>query len=363
MKIAMIGQKSIPGIYGGIDKHVEELSIRIASKGHEVLVYNRPHYSSVKGQWHGITVKNIPSIPTKSLETITHTFLCSLDVLIQKVDIVHFHGIGQSVFSFIPGLFNKKTVVTLHGLGWQERKWGRISRGLLKVGEYTAPRFPHKTTVVSKLLKEYYKNKHNKEVIWIPNGVETSEPVIINKIKKYGLTKDGYILFVGRLTQDKGCHYLLEAFNQINGELTLVIAGDSSYTDVYTASLKKYQNEKVLFLGQVDKEILAELYSNAYLYVHPSEVEGMSLALLEAMSYGNCVLVSNIPENLEVINGYGYTFGNKDSKDLQGMLRQLLENKKMVNAKKEGAKRHVLTNYSWDKIVNMYEELYCSLLK
>ncbi len=254
-----------------------------------------------------------------------------------------------------------KTVVQIHGLEWKRPKWGIIGRTFFKLAEYSLSYFPNKITAVSKVLKQYYEKRFGIEVDYIPTGINKPTPRPPDKILEYGLNKDSYIFFAARLVPDKGVHYLIDAFNELKTDKKLVIAGDAKHEDRYINALKQKANKNTLFLGFVTGELLEELFSNAYLYILPSEIEGLPISLLEAMSYGNCVLVSDIPENLEALDGHGYTFANKNTKDLHQMLSLLLENKDLVEAKKSEARRHVLEHYSWDKIVDRYEEMYHSM--
>ena len=363
MRIAYIALKGMP-LGGGIENLTEQVGSRLVERGHEVIVYCSPQYNIRPGKYKGMDIKILPAINTKSLHKISLVFFSTLHLLIkEKVDIAHFHAVGPSIFSFLPRLKGIKTVVQIHGLEWKRPKWGIIGKTFFMLSDYSAAYFPHKVTAVSRVLKEYYEQKFGINVHYIPTGINEINSRVPNKILEYGLNKDTYILFACRLVPDKGAHYLINAFNELKTDKKLVIAGDAAYADNYINRIKQKANKNTLFLGFVTGELLEELFSNAYLYVLPSEIEGLSISLLEAMNYGNCVLVSDIPENLEALNGHGYTFANKDTKDLQRMLRLLLERKDLVDDKKESAKKHVLENYHWDKIVDMYEELYSSMLK
>ena len=363
MRIAMIGSRGIPAHYGGIERAIEEISIRLAKKGHKIIVYSRFSRKNEETTLNpNIKLIILPTLNTKYLETIIHVFLSTLNTLVKKFDIIHFHALGPSIFSFLPRVFGKKSVVTIHGWDWAHGKWGSFAKWFLKKCEYCASYFPSHTIVVSKALQIYYQNKYSKPVSFIPSGVDNVNNMQPNRIKAFGLDKDNYILFVGRIIPGKGCEYLIEAFKKLNTSLKLVFAGASSYANAYFEQLKKMGNENVLFLGHVPKDILEELYSNCYFYVLPSETEGCSLSLLEAMAYGNCIISSDIPANIEVIGNCGYTFENKDSEDLARVMKHLVQDKSLVIDIKEKTKENILTKNSWDKIANEIESLYLSLL-
>ncbi len=363
----MIGQKGIPSRAGGIEVHVEELSKRLACSGYQVDVYCRRGYCDrtfEDNKYNGINLKYTPYFKSKSLDAITHTFTATISALCSRCDIIHYHALGPSAFAFIPRLFGRKVVCTVHGLDWQRGKWGFFAQKFLKFGEYATAKFSHKTINVSKNLTIYYKEKYHLDTAYIPNGIERPDllnPKIIKE--KYGLDSGSYILFLARLVPEKGAHYLIDAFNNLYTVKKLVIAGGSSYSDEYVKKLKvrAAENENIIFTGFIKDEELAELYSNAYFYVLPSDVEGMPLSLLEAMSYGNCCLVSDIPENMEVIGSMGYSFIKSDVIDLTNKLSILIDDKNKVDKVRQFSSNYILNKYNWDKITAMTKQIYESL--
>jgi glycosyltransferase involved in cell wall biosynthesis len=364
VKIAMYGLKGIP-YTAGVEIVVEELGSRLASRGHEVVVYVRPQYTDTNQKtYRGMRLVCLPSIPTKNLDAITHSFLAAFVSLLEKPDIVHIHSTGNSIFAFLPRLFNIPSLVQSHGLDWQRAKWGRFARTYLKLTDFTTTYFPTVTTAVSEKLQHYYMSKFKRPVIYIPNGVAPIKKVPPREIQKYGLKGNDYIFFASRLVPEKGCHYLIEAYQMLaQTDKKLVIAGDAWAKDPYAVALKKNAGERILFLGFVQGNLLAELLSNAYLYVLPSEVEGLSMGLLEAMNYGNCALVSDIEENLEVLGDAGETFKSGSSKDLALKLKLLLDDEEKVNQYRYLAQNTFNQEYDWEKVTDCYEKLYQSLIK
>lgn len=359
LRIMMIGQKGIPATYGGIERHVEELGARLVERGHEVTVYCRPHYTKTGGRHRGMRLIRRPSFNTKHLDTLTHTLFCSLDVLLfRRADIVHYHALGPSPLAFLPRLRGIRTVVTVHGLDWEREKWGPLASYILQRCEYPAIHFPSTTIVVSKTLQEYFADKYRIRPRHIANG--TPEPVrrAPDKIRKWGVGQEDFILFVGRLTPEKGCHFLLEAFSRIETNLKLVIAGGTSFTDDYVASLQKYAGERTIFAGYVYGDELAELWTNARFVVLPSTMEGLSIALLEAVSYGKCILISDIPENVEVMDDYAPRFPSRDVDALEARMRQLLDHPDQVRRYMELTRENISRRFSWDAIVAELEECY-----
>ncbi len=361
----MIGQKGIPATYGGIERHVEEIGARLAERGHEVSVYARPHYTKMGGTYRGMRIHRLMSFNTKHLDTITHCFFSTLDCLARRYDIVHFHALGPSVFSSLPRLARSKTVVTVHGLDWQRGKWGKGAAWFLRQCEKPAIHLPDRTIVVSKSLQDHFWNHYRAETIVIPNGTNPAVHRPPNKIRKYGLDRHRYVLFVGRLVPEKGCHMLLEAFTKLRTDARLVMAGGSSFSDGYVDTLMRIRNgdERIHMLGYVYGDLLDELWSNAYLVVQPSFLEGFSISLVEAMSHGKCILASDIPENMEVVADCAVTFRTEDVKDLQAKLEYLLEDPVEVDRIARRCKAHARDRFSWSRIVEATEAVYREMLE
>lgn len=366
MKVAVIGQKGIPSRAGGVEIHVEEIASRMVASDSYITVYCRANYCEKKySNYKGINIRYVKSINSKHLDAITYTFLSTIDAIKNKYDIVHYHAIGPSLLCFIPRIFGKKVVCTCHGLDWQRDKWGVLAKYMLKIGEFIGAKFSHEKIVVSESMVEYYKKKYNKRVVYIPNGIEKKQKKEANKItKKFKLNKNEYILFLARLVPEKGAHYLIDAFNQIGTDKKLVIAGGSSHSNEYVFKLKQMakKNKNIIFTGFVKGEILDELYSNAYLYVLPSEIEGLPISLLEAMAYGQCCLVSDIKENTNVIENNAEIFKNKDINDLKLKLKYLIDNPSIVDSYKCESEEFILNKYNWDEVSIKTKKLFEKLL-
>ena len=380
MRIAMVGQKIIPftGEGGGIERHVEELSVRLVKQGHEVLVYSRSRLNAQKPRsYQGVRIVYLPSIPTKNFDTITHVFLATLHALFQKVDVIHYHGVGPSTLAWIPRVFKPraKVVVTFHSIDRFHKKWGWLARWYLGWGEWTACHFPHVTIAVSRAIADYCQHRFKRNTVYIPNGVNFNREAATHdyKIRRFDLRRGEYILTVARLVKHKGIHYLIEAYKKLirvygtdganwpGGVIRkLVITGAPSYSDDYVQYLRKIAEgtPHVVFTGMQTGETLAQLFADAYLYVHPSEAEGLSTTILEAMSYGTCVLVSDIPENLESIDHAGFVFKSQSADDLFEMLEYLLDFPEGVKRHAARAVHFIKQNFDWDDIAKQVERVY-----
>ncbi|MCF7874400.1 MAG: glycosyltransferase family 4 protein [Candidatus Omnitrophica bacterium] len=359
MKIAIIGTRGITSQYSGIEKSLKETALRLANRGHLIHAYCQNNHNYFQKINHkNIKLIYLPALKNRYLETCSHTVLSLLHLLFFNfnVDIVHIHALGPALFSFLPKIFNKKVVVTVHGLDWQRKKWGIVPKIVLKIGEYAAGYFPDRTIVVSKNLKSYFHDKFKKSFFYIPNG--TNIPVIGNSpLKK----EKKYILFVGRLTPEKEIDLLIRAFNQLNTNLKLVIAGTASYYKKYFLNLKRIAGPKIEFPGFIKEKALDGLYRNAYLFILPSSIEGSPLSLLEAMSYGLCVLTSKIKENQEIVENSGILFESGNCTDLKNKLKYLINNPGLVENLGKKARQKVKLEYNWEKIITNLENLYQEL--
>ncbi len=364
LRVAMIGQKGYPPVHGGIEKHVAELAARLVPMGIEVDIYSRPHYSNDSGpsDLPGVRVIKLPSIPTKHLDAITHTVVSTADALFRDVDVVHYHALGPGLLSGIPRwLASKKTVVTVHGLDWQRDKWGDFARTVLQVGESASVNLPNRTIVVSKALREHYLKQYKQATDYIPNGIVP--PVYRAPELMFGQGIDGpFVLFVGRLVPEKGCHLLLDAWGRLPAALRskyrLVIAGDGGFTGGYVDKLKAMAPAGVDFLGYIHGPLLDELYTNADMLVLPSTLEGLSITLLEGMSYARCCLVSDIPPNVEAAGGNAVLFRSGDDKDLCRKLTDMLGDPDQRQSLGAASQLHAIEHYSWDRVTALTAELY-----
>jgi glycosyltransferase involved in cell wall biosynthesis len=364
MKIAHIGSRGFPGFNAGVEKCLEEICPRLTARGHDVTLYCSNEVTTAEPIYKNTIMSRTASIATKHFETLSRVAIATWRVLFEKYDIVHFHSIGPALLSGIPRLGGAKTVVTVHGLDWQRSKWGRVARWALKAGEISSVLCPNETIVVSKHLHRYFGEHHHKKVTYIPNGVTLYPRIQPDLIKeKWGLTFRDYILFAGRLTPEKECHSLIEAYKKIKTNKKLVIAGSNWHSEGYEAQLYRqargYPN--IIFAGWAQGNLMKELYSNAYLFCLPSTIEGLSLALLEAMSYGVCPLVSDIPENLDVIEECGVSFETENVADLRRKMEDLLKNSEKVERYGSLAKQHVAERYNWDNVTEELEKVYLRL--
>lgn len=369
MKIAMIGHKRIPSREGGVEIVVGELSKRMVSLGNDVVAYNRKSEhiagkdfdNTHEKEWNGVKIKWVPTPNSSKLNAIVYSAFATIRAIFGKYDVIHFHAEGPSSMVLLAKLFRKRCIVTIHGLDWQRSKWGGFATKFLLFGEKVAAKYADEVIVLSKNVQNYFRTTYNRETVFIPNGIEKPNKQTADIItSKYGINKDDYILFLGRLVPEKGVHYLIEAYNKLNTSKKLVIAGGASHTSEYEEQIKEQakNNDNIIFTGFVQGKALEELYSNAYIYCLPSDLEGMPISLLEAMSYGNCCLTSDIDECTEVCGNNAEYFKKSDIDDLAHKLDYLISNEGIVEKQKQEAMQYVLNRYNWDDITNKTLELY-----
>jgi glycosyltransferase involved in cell wall biosynthesis len=346
----------------GIEGYYEEVGRRLAEAGHDVTVYCRNHFTPPQEKHNGMRLVRFPAPRSKHFETFVHSLISSLQTLSEPYDIVHYHTLGPALFSFIPRLAGKKTVVTVQGLDWQRKKWGAVASAVLRVGEYAAIRFPHETMVVSKTLRSYYREHYGARTRYVANGAILRDKQSPLRINELGLESGKYILFLGRFSPEKNCHLLIEAFEWIDTPMKLVLAGGGSASDAYSQRLRGHASDRIILLDYVSGITFDELLTNAMLFVLPSDLEGLSLALLEAMGAGLCVLVSDIPENLELMDGAGFTFKRGDTADLTRMLELLLHADTLRADAGCAARKRIEEHYLWPKITKEIEAAYLEML-
>lgn len=376
MKIAMIGHKRVPSREGGVEIVVENLAVLMAKKGHDVTVYDRrgQHVSGKAFnnestekclEYRGIHVVTVPTIDRRGLAAISSAFFATMKAIRQSYDCIHYHAEGPSAMLIIPHLLGMHTVVTIHGLDWQRAKWGGFATKYLKLGEKIAAKNADEIIVLSRNVQKYFMDTYGRQTVYIPNGV--CKPILQSAeqiVEKWGLKKDDYILFLGRIVPEKGVHHLVNAFHNVHTSKKLVIAGGSSDSSDYIEEIKTLvaDDQRIILTDFVQGRSLEELFSNAYLYVLPSELEGMPISLLEAMSYGNCCVTSDIKECTEVVEDKAVTFQTNNETALADTLQKLCDNMLLTNQYKQMAAEYILKKYSWEDVTDKTLQLYAKVV-
>lgn len=369
MKIAIIGHKRIPSRIGGIEIVVNELAVRMAQAGHDVYVYNRNCGEEKLSEYENIHIIEIPTSKKSSLNAIIYSFLAALHIIFHKYDVVHFHAEGPCSMIPLVKLFGKRTVATIHGLDWQRAKWGGFATKYLKFGEKMAAKYSDELITLAPSMRKYFLDTYGRESSVVPNGIAPIKKTEPNIIKKYGIEKRDYILFLARITPEKGLDYLFEAFKKLDTDKKLIVAGGLEPSTPYIEEIKKKaaEDERIKLVGFVQGDEFAELFSNCYLYVLPSDIEGMPISLLEAVSCRARVLVSDIPENTDMLVGYGHSFGKSDPESLFEKLSELVSNEAIYDCDFKADKTpddvekqldELISMYNWDEVTEKTIEIY-----
>ncbi len=372
IKIAMIGQKRVPSREGGVEVVVWELATRLYKMGYNVDCYNRyakhlnkKEYKKKKGKpgfyYDNIRMITIPTFKNGKLNAIVYSVLASIRALFGHYDVIHYHAEGPCLMLWIPKLFGIRVIATIHGLDWQRAKWGKFASKMLLAGEKMAAKHADEVIVLSKNVQDYFWEKYHRKTHYISNGIMRQQKHAPEEITKlYGLKGNDYILTLCRIVPEKGLHYLLEAFKQIDTDCKVVIAGGFSNAAEYMEQIKKMaaEDDRVILTDFVHDQVLTELCSNAKIFCLPSDVEGMSVSLLEAMSYGNCCLVSDIMENLEVVEDKAVHFKKSSVPDLKNKIEMLLGDEAMIQRYKDEASDFICRKYNWDRVVGETMKLY-----
>lgn len=369
LNIAMVGQKTMPAedtSRGGVEVVVEKLAPRLVSMGQKVTCYNRKGCSNGgRIEYQGVRLIDVPTIRHRGLSAATSSISASFSVAFGNYDIVHYHAEGPCFLLWLPHMFHKRCIVTIHGLDWQREKWkSGFGSWYIHKGEKMAVRYADEIIVLSRSAQEYFLKKYGRKTILIPNGIEKAQLRAADLItKKYGLHGDDYILFLGRIVPEKGLRTLVEAFMKTKTDKKLVIAGQYPDSPEFFEELEAMAkpDSRILFTGFVTGQLLQELYSNSYFYVLPSTLEGMPLGLLEAMSYGSCCLVSDIPECTEVTGNHAMTFRCGEVSDLMAVMQDLLDHPEKVENYRSGAADYVLSRYNWDEVAKKTLDVYRGL--
>ncbi len=361
MKIAVVGVKGLPAKQGGIEHYCEALYPRMVEQGHTVDLYARSSY--IRKSWlsiyehHGVRVICLPSLPFRGLDALTNSGLAALVCTLRGYDVIHFHALGPSLFSFIPRLLSSaKIISTCQGLDWQRGKWGKSSSSVIRLGEKTAAKYAHNVIVVSRALQDYFKDTYNLDSVYIPNapGIYAKSDPNFAFVKSTGLQPNKYLLFLGRLVPEKRPDLLLQAFGQLSqSDWKLVLAGGDSDTTDYISELSDLagENSNVVFAGELRGSHLAEMVRGAGVFVLPSDLEGLPLAMLEAMREGVPVVASDISPHQQLVGSdRGILFKAGDITSCAVALKEALRQPQQLASMAQKAQRYIQNNYTWGKI-------------
>jgi len=354
MKIVVTGTRGIPDIPGGIEKHCQDLYPLIAGMGHEVVLITRlPYVVDPRPEWRGVKLLHLSCPRGKSVEAIVHTFRAVLRARRLNPDILHIHGVGPWLMVPLARLLGLRVVATNHGPDYDRQKWGPVAKTVLRLGEYIGGRCANEVIVVSKVIAGIVAERCRRTPHIIANGVRLpGRPAGTAQLERLGIrTSRPYILAVARFVPEKGLHDLIEAFTSVDGDVQLVIAGDADHETDYSRRLRTLASldSRIVLTGYLTGSPLHQLYSHSHLFVLPSYHEGLPIALLEAMSYGLAVLVSDIPANKEVNLPARNYFAVANVADLSTKIRASLS-QQMSDQEREALRARIAADYDWQRI-------------
>ncbi len=365
LRIAFLGIRGIPASYSGFETFVEQVAKRLVRRGHDVTVYNRSTFVLYRGRdYLGVKLVHLPTVPSKHLDTLVHTFFCALHAFFHPYDISYICGVGNAPLAFLLRLRGTKVILNVDGADWQRDKWGKFARLYLRLCERIATWTPHVIIADSRVIQKRYRELFGVQTLFIPYGANIRRHEGSDVLERFGLERERYVLFVGRLVPENCAHTLIRAFNRVETDLKLVIVGDAPYADEYKEALKKEAGRRVVFTGYLFGEEYQEISSNAYLFVLASGVDGTRPVLLDQMAFGNACLVRNTPANMEVIGDCGAWFEHRnDEEDLAVKLQHLADHPEEIVALRAAAEERVRVKYSWERVTDRYELLYRALLE
>jgi len=374
MKIAVIGSKGLPAAQGGIERHCEEIYPRMVRLGHQVDLFARASYTGTPSwrsyEFRGVRVVPLPGLRVRGADALVTSALGALASVLSGYDIVHFHAVGPALFSFLPRFASAaRVVVTCHGLDWQRAKWGNMSSRLLRWGERSGVQFADRLISVSRELCDYFARVYGRESVYIPNaasGLVDSDPDF-RFVESLGLVPGRYVVFVGRLVPEKRPELLIDAFTALDsGGWKLAIVGGASDSDAFRQSLaaKTLGREDVVFTGQLRGGRLAEIIRGAGLFVLPSDLEGLPLAMLEAMAECVPVLASDIPVHRHLASeGRGLLFAAGNVAACRRSLQWAVRHPQALAAMARNAQRYVAIHHDWEHITQQTLDLYRGLIE
>lgn len=364
MKIAILGTRGVPAKYGGFETCAEEISVDLAKRGHEVIVYGRKgnHDDSLK-YYKGVRLFHMPRIKGKITETFSNTFFSMLHVLTQRADVIYVMNAANSPLCIIPKFFGKKVVINVDGLEWKRKKWGNFAKKYYQFAEKVSTKFSNRVISDSMGIKDYYLERYKTDSTFIAYGAqieESEKPEILNE---YDLKPNEYFFVASRLEPENNADLTVKAFEKVKTDKKLVIAGGANYKSTYIEEIRKTKDPRIIFLGPIYKDgHIKELHCNCYAYVHGNEVGGTNPALLKALGYGNTVLALNVNFNSEVVREAGILY-ERSPDDLASKMQLLIDNPEYRNGFKQKAINRILEEYTWEKITDKYEDFFSDVIK
>lgn len=365
MRIALIGSRGIPARYSGFETFYEQLAVRLAERGHDVVVYNRSHFiRDVKGEYKGVRLRSLPCIRTKHLETLSHTFVSSLDALFRRYDIAYYCIVGNAPLAWLPRLTGARTLLNVDGEDWARAKWGAFARWYQRVCERVATRTPNVVIADALAIRARYRTDYGCDAIFAPYGGNIARDDRTDALAPWALDPRSYFLFVGRFVPENAIDVLIRAFSRVRTDKKLVLVGDAPYMGDYKRYVHSLAGDRVVFTGYVFGDGYAQLSSHAYAFVMPSGVDGTRPAILDQLGFGSCVLARDSVVNREVLGTCGMLFeGARGEDGLAERLQDMVDRPERVEECRERSRSRIREFYNWERVTDFYEDLFGRMVR
>jgi len=364
LRIAILGIRGIPANYGGFETFAEEMAPRLAAKGHHVTVYGRSNFIKTKEKvYKGVHLIVLPTIAHKYLDTPVHAFLSTLHAMFRPYDVLLYCNSANSFCTFLPRLTGKCIILNVDGLEWKRSKWSSFGKWVYKISEWMATFLPNHIVTDARDVQTYYEKKFQQPSTYIPYGAVTGKVESDDALRRFGVKKNEYVLYVSRLEPENNAHVVVKAFEKVKTKMNLVVVGDAPYSHDYIRRLKSTKDPRIIFTGYVFGKGYREFQSHAVCYVQGTEVGGTHPALVEAMAHGNCVLANDVPEHREVLGDAGHYFQANKAGDLTALLERVLASPGEIRNYQQRASKRVKQKYSWEQVTTAYERLFYRALR
>lgn len=363
LSVAILGTRGIPAGYGGFETFAEQLSVRMAARGHDVTVYCRGWPARRPSEFEGVRLVHLPTIRNKYAETLTHTLGSALHAALRRYDIVYVCNSANAPVCFIPHLRGQRVVLNVDGLEWRRAKWGATARRYYRWASRLAARMPIEVVTDADTIQEYYRRRFGRETRVFRYGTDRYERGhLASRLEALGLERDRYLLYVSRLEPENNALLVVQAYGEVQTDVPLVIVGDAPYAHEYVSQVRRAADDRVRFLGFRFGDDYHALQANALAYVQATEVGGTHPALVEAMGHGNAILAHDVPEHHEVLGDAGLYFERGSASSLARKMDTVLASAERVAELRSAAVDRVVRHYDWETIVDEYQAYFRELV-
>ncbi len=363
LKIAIIGTRGIPANYGGFETFAEECAAGLAARGHTVTVYGRSHYVSKALKTHrGAQLVVLPTLKWKYTDTVVHSFLSILHSLFRRYDLILICNAANSIYAWLPRILGIPVVINVDGIERLRQKWNLLGKAYYRLCEYLSTLLPNAIVTDAQVIQQYYQDRYGASSVFIPYGTMTVKPEGQETLEKLGVTPGDYFLYVSRLEPENNAHLVVEAFERIKSSRRLIVVGDAPYSEEYIRRVRSSHDPRIIFPGAIYGEGYRQLQSCACCYIHATEVGGTHPALIEAMGQGNLIIANDTPENAEVLGNAGLFYRKNSVDNLVQCLQAVEDVPEKYADLKTAALERARSLYSWDSVVDRYEQLFINLV-